>query len=178
METDFSYASLIKFLEDASDQGLIKVPTANSYRVAVERLRGELTAQELKDIRDIDFELVFQRFVNRNGSRLSADTLRVYRQRASKGIAEFIARQIDPASYRPAIGVRRSRSKNDFSAPTTTNPIHVELPTQQPMSRMLTIPFPLRTDFVVSVQIPRDLTLREADRIAAFVRTLAVDFDE
>jgi hypothetical protein len=40
---------------------------------------------------------------------------------------------------------------------------------------MLTVPFPLRPDFLASVQIPRDLRKGEADRLAAFIKTLAMD---
>lgn len=35
-------------------------------------------------------------------------------------------------------------------------------------------PFPLRPDFIATVTVPYDLTLAEAERLGAFIRTLAV----
>ena len=47
----------------------------------------------------------------------------------------------------------------------------------QPRARpdMLDIPFPLRDDLVLSIRnLPLDLPPREAERLAAFLRTLAI----
>lgn len=45
------------------------------------------------------------------------------------------------------------------------------------VSPSLNYPFPLRNGIVVTISnLPRDLKLAEADRLAAFVRTLAEDY--
>jgi hypothetical protein len=188
MDADYSYAGMIEFLGYASNHGLMKAPTARSYRVASERLQGELTEQEANDVRQIDLDLVFQRFVNRNKVQASPKTLKVYKQRVGKSMSEFLAWRADPTHYRPTIGSRKSRAdkpSTNTDAPRDTARASdraegtvVHSTQSQPAAGMLTIPFPLRPDFVVSIQVPRDLKLREADRLAAFVRTLAVNFGE
>jgi len=40
---------------------------------------------------------------------------------------------------------------------------------------MITYPFPIRPGLRGSIQLPEDLTAREASRIAAFIATLAVE---
>jgi len=39
----------------------------------------------------------------------------------------------------------------------------------------ITHPFPLRWTFVAHLEVPADLTAAEADRLAEWVRTLAID---
>ena len=41
-------------------------------------------------------------------------------------------------------------------------------------TRLVTIPYPLRHDFIASVQIPRDMSVWEAKRLAAMVLTLGI----
>lgn len=188
MSTDYSYSGLIEFLEYASNHGLMKAPTARSYRVAATKVQDELTEQEARDVRNIDLDLVFQRFVNRNKVEVAQKTLRVYRRRLETAIEEYVAWRADPMGYRPQIGSRRARSGEPTpsskaaksSARATESTVATE-PAAAPAANagaMLNIPFPLRPDFVASLQVPRDMTAREAGRLAAFVKTLAMDFDD
>jgi len=39
----------------------------------------------------------------------------------------------------------------------------------------ITYPFPLRPGVLASVDLPADLTTREADRLVAFIKSLAMD---
>lgn len=41
-------------------------------------------------------------------------------------------------------------------------------------SPLLTLEFPLRPGFLAMVQVPRDMTRAEADRLVQFVRTLPI----
>ena len=43
-----------------------------------------------------------------------------------------------------------------------------------PPPRIVNYPYPLRPGLLISVSLPADMTAQEADRFAAFVRSLAV----
>lgn len=45
------------------------------------------------------------------------------------------------------------------------------------ITKPLMISYPLRKDFVASVEIPRNMTKEEAERLAKFVQTLAIQED-
>jgi len=40
----------------------------------------------------------------------------------------------------------------------------------------MSLDFPLRSDLLAQVVVPRDLTVEEAHRMGAFLETLAIDF--
>lgn len=54
-------------------------------------------------------------------------------------------------------------------------PIEVPIQALQP-SNLLNHTFHLRSDLSVSLSLPKDLTEHEADRVAAFIKTLPFDF--
>ena len=43
-------------------------------------------------------------------------------------------------------------------------------------SNSMALDYPLRSDLLAQVVVPRDLTVAEAERMGAFLLTLAVDF--
>ena len=45
-------------------------------------------------------------------------------------------------------------------------------PMPRPMTTRIEMPFPLRPDFIVRLSLPGDLTLAEAERIAAMLLTV------
>lgn len=187
MSTDYSFEAMTGFLDYASNHGLWKATTARSYAVAASKIEDELTEQEAQDVRSIDLDIVFQRFVNRNKVAVSPNTLRTYKRRLTKAIEEFVAWRQDPTAYRPRIAGRERSAGGNTNArrpPKEDTPegggARSDPPAPSgpgPQSNLLTIPFPLRSDFVVSLQVPRDLSAKEASRLAAFIRTLATDFE-
>ncbi|CAN5317710.1 hypothetical protein BH23GEM4_BH23GEM4_21890 [soil metagenome] len=186
MELDFSFRALIDFLDYAGDHGLINHGTTVSYRVAASKIEDDLTDQEASDVRQIEVPIVFQRFVNKNRVKVSPDTLRTYQRRLETAIGEFVEWRKDPTAYKPKgrSGVKRAAKNGKAEEPKASRPrrrAETEQPvrlseTDTPPNRLiLTIPFPLRPDFLASIQIPRDLKSSEAERLATFIRTLAVD---
>lgn len=187
MDQDFSFQALIEFLKYVADHGLWKANTALGYRSAAAKVEGDLTEQEASDVRQIDLDLLFQRYMNRNKVKVSPSTLAAYKRRLGTSIEEFERYRADPLTYRPEMGTSRSRNESDETkakpatkrkkaASTASKPADAPMPEEPASSTpMLTIPFPLRPDFLASVQIPRNLKKSEAERLAAFIRTLAMD---
>lgn len=46
------------------------------------------------------------------------------------------------------------------------------------MSNKISYPFPLRPNLVVQLYLPLDLTKEEAERIAVYIKTLALEHDQ
>jgi len=189
MDKQYSYKALMEFLEYVENHGLWKANTAVGYRSAASKVAGDLTEQEADDVRQIDLDLLFQRFMNRNRVKVSPGTLATYKQRLQKAIGEFQRYREDPIGYKPSVGGGRSPSgdggsrsakparKRPVTEPAATTPSTAATPSGPSGTQMLNIPFPLRPDFLASVQVPRDLKKTEADRLAAFIKALAVDSD-
>lgn len=194
MQQNYSFANLIEFLEYAGTHGLLKASTAQSYRVGCGKIESTLTPDELADVRKIDADVVFARFANANKVKVSPATLREYRRRLATSIDEFLKWRNDPAGYRPR-GARKEPPKDEDSKkqPKGTtkkkdgprrSPGAESRPSEQSVAfaaqataPMLTMPYPLRSDLLAHVQVPRDLTSDEANRLAAFIKTLATDFE-
>jgi hypothetical protein len=90
----------------------------------------------------------------------------------------------DPASYKPRSlhgKPRKSEVKNRSVQPAKATVSAIpSFETQgkeaPPVSAGLSLPYPIRSDFLAQVVIPRDLTVEEAKRLGAFLLTLAPDF--
>jgi hypothetical protein len=190
MDSDYSFEALTEFLKYVADHGLWKANTALSYRTAASKIESDLTEQEAADVRQIDLNLVFQRYMNRNKLKVSPSTLATYKRRLGNAIEEFVRYRGDPMNYRPQLTSGRQPGDSEKSAPENSRkkrkaprqpagderePRDVPAMTPSSTTPMLTVPFPLRPDFLASVQIPRDLRKGEADRLAAFIKTLAMD---
>lgn len=191
MGTDSSKDALIRFLDYVGEKGLVNPATSQGWRVAVGNILDDLTPTEEADVRKIDVESAFRKFVNRNGGKFSPRTLTEYRRRVGAALQEFNEWSNDPAGYKPKSGTRTRKAQNGERAPSRqpkettadnqssgsrtpdTRPSGSEVPAP---SSGLPLPYPIRPDFLAQVVIPRDLTVDEAKRLGAFIMTLAVDF--
>lgn len=181
MEADYSRTALLKFLTYAVSAGLIKDETARSWRVAVSKILVDLSSTEEADVRTIDLDIAFRKFTNRNVGKYKPESLKVYQSRVSSAIQAFAKYISDPAAYKPHGSSAKSKKdepKRQIVQQTKQIGVNsgnsdITLPT---VSAGLSLPFPIRTDFLAQVVVPRDLTTDEAKRLGAFLLTLATDF--
>lgn len=183
MSTDYSKEAFLKFLDYVSDKGLIKFQTVRGWRSAVLKLMADLSEDEEEDIRTVDLDLAVHRTANRDSVSVSPESLNTYRNRVALAIQEFISWRNDPATYKPRglNGKSRAKSSNERVTPqervSKGAPKALEKREAETMaSSGLTLSFPLRSDFLAQVVIPRDLTAIEARRLGAFLLTIAVDY--
>ena len=73
--------ALLKFLDFASNRGLMKKTTAQSLKSACSAVLGILDENDAKDVFAVDLEGMFQRYENLKESEVSPSTFRAYRQR-------------------------------------------------------------------------------------------------
>ena len=189
MPPDYSKEAFLKFLNYVSERGLIKSQTVRGWRSAALKLMTDLSEAEEKDIRTVDLELAVHRTANRDSVSVSPESLNTYRNRVAIAIREFTNWRLDPAAYKP----RGLNGKTRIKAPNGAKPANEQVLPQEPLnsgipkipekresevtvSSGLTLSFPLRSDFLAQVVIPRDLTTLEARRLGAFLLTISVDY--
>jgi hypothetical protein len=185
VENDYSRPALTGFLNYVSEKGLVNRSTAQGWRVATARVLDDLSPPESADVRQVDLDIAFRRFVNKNPGQLSPASLGEYRRRVGTAVEEFVAWAADPAGYRPRFVAREARGEGPSrpSRARTSRPPEIAAPPTAPLgagvapgSEALPLPFPIRPDFLAQVVVPRDLSMQEARRLGAFLLTLAVDF--
>ena len=183
-EETYARAELDQFLSYIGDKGLVNAGTAKGWKVAVSQILTDLSQAEEQDVRKIDIDVAFRRYMNKNPGTLAPSTLTEYRRRIPTAVQEFLAWKADPVGYKPrGLGkpVRNSNGGGNGERPAarrTERPAataHVTMPSQTP-SGALPMPFPLRPDFLAQLVLPRDLTADEAKRLSAFITALVVDF--
>jgi hypothetical protein len=184
-QPDYSRAALARFIEFVVAKGLVHPATAQGWRVATMKVLEELSPAEEADVRTIDVDATFKSFLNRNPGRLSPASVGEYRRRVYRAIEEFVTWMAEPGSYafRPAARTAKTakpetRRRLDAGSPPTPMPARPRPPgpSARPRANSMALEYPLRSDLLAQVVVPRDLTVEEAQRMGAFLLTLAVDF--
>jgi molybdenum cofactor biosynthesis enzyme MoaA len=184
MNKDFSKTAFFRFLDYVSKEDLIKFQTVRGWRTSASKLMMDLSEAEDADIRTVDLDLAIRKTVNRDSIALSPQSLKTYRHRVLIAINEFIKYQSDPNGYEPQYLNGQSRTKsNGENGVRQEQAKQVKLPSSDKQDREivhvssgLTLSYPLRTDFLAQIVIPRDLNTTEAKRLAGFLLTIAVDY--
>ena len=180
-QPDYSRAALARFIEFVVAKGLVHPATAQGWRVATAKVLEELPPAQVEDVRTIDVEATFKEFLNRYPGRLSPASVGEYRRRVHRAIEEFVRWMADPGSYafrvptRPARMEARRRLDTGVEPPVSLRPRSPDRPAL-PRPNSMALEYPLRSDLLAQVVVPRDLTVEEAQRMGAFLLTLAVDF--
>lgn len=189
MEESYSKQELIRFTQFVSDKSLVKYQTARGWRTAVSKLLSDLSEAEENDVRRVDLDLAVHRTANRTSDTISPGSLRTYKSRVHTAIEEFLSWKEDPEHYKPRGLNKQKRSSTKPKSPpsqkTPENALTSDQKTErdQPSSKEvlshshgLSLSYPLRSDFLAQVVIPRDMSALEAKRLGAFVLTLATDY--
>jgi len=178
---------LIAFLDWAARTGELSANTAAGYKTAVTRvleIDGEAWADT--SIRELDVVRQMDRFARLRASRYNPTSLRTYGNRLSAAVTQYLKYLDDPTAFRAA---HRSalRAKNsdkgrtahsitrDGSGPASGVGIASTGVVRAASGDLVQYPFPLRAGVMAYFSLPRDLSRTEAQRIAAFVASLAID---
>ncbi len=179
MANGYSMEDLLDFLSHASERGLMPAATAQALAVATRNVLGVLSEEERADLRQTELAGVIKRFNNKRAKEFSPLSLKEYGRRLHRAVDLFLRWREGPANFAVktrATTIARGRERNSRPEP-------VQAPISQEGDAALATPqqggfqsaFPIRPGRVVSiVNIPNDLTPAEAERLASFVRMLAV----
>jgi hypothetical protein len=188
METDFSRAGLLKFLDTMGSKGLGNANTVQSLKVACSKILVELSDAEESDVRKVDVGLAIKKFNNKNPGTLAPASLGEYQRRVTLAVREFEQYHGNPTGYRGIGGSRPRSAGQDGAEPSNGRrakkggqkahrPADGAAPASTPTtsSAGLSFSFPLRSDFLAQLVVPRDMKPDEAKRLCVFVQALAVD---
>jgi len=177
MANAYSADDLLEFLDHAGDKGLMPAATAQALAVATRNVLGILTDDEKSDLRQVDLDAAIKRFTNKRAKDFNPSSLKEYGRRIRRAVDLFLSWREDPANLavktRTTAGPRKREKElgsDEFMARGTSTE---QVPDEVAGTYRSAIP--IRPDLVVTlVNIPNDLTSAEAERIAGFVRMLAL----
>lgn len=183
---------LVKFLDTAGSKGWIKPNTASSMKTTCVRVLGDLDEEEKVDVAKIDVDDALTRFANKN-SGVASGSLGAYKSRLRSAIKMFTEARANPTGWKPPSS-RTARAAQDGKAASASparakakgsrleaatqaqkHSAHGHTDVAETIGRGLSYPFPLRSDVTITISnIPRDLRAAEVDRIAQFLKALAI----
>ena len=174
-----SREALLAFLDYCKDKGLLKAPTAEARKAAVNQVLGVLSAEEAADVSTVNLDDVIARFQNMHGKRYTPDSLKTYKARVKGAIFDFLSYLKNPLDFRPRI-ITVKRTKNvKVLAPDAIDEL---VPSERSPNRATpshsvnpsTLPIPLRSDLTILVHgLPFDLTEAEARKIGNVIAAMA-----
>ncbi len=174
---------LIRFLEYAANRGYMNKNTSAAHRSAVTKvLEIDGERWEAIDLRELDVDQQIARFTNLRKMDYSSQSIKTYESRFRNALTEYFRFLDDPGSYRSGGGRETSAKaskKPSPKRPAETAPDREQRPDTPvaPPSRdlLVTYPFPVRETLMAYLQLPKDLSEREAQRVAKFVQSLAME---
>jgi hypothetical protein len=178
MKNAYSTDDLLEFLGHASDRGLMPATTAQALAVASRNVLGILTEAERADLSQLDIDAVTKRFNNKRAKDFNPASLKEYARRVRRAIDLFLAWREDPANFTiktRASNSSRKKERGAESGESAKNEAQIDTVPAQ-LADTYQSSLPVRPGLVVTLaNVPYDLTRAEAERLAAFVKMLAVE---
>jgi hypothetical protein len=181
MANAYSKDDLLEFLDHMGERGLMPASTAKALAVAVRNVFTVLTDDEQKNLAEMDTSAVIKRFMNKRARDFSPTSLKEYGRRVERAITLHDAWQADPSNFsvktRETSPPRKSRAAASAGETIPTDSrSDVSATIIGKASGGYSSSFPIRPDWVVTVaNIPANLSVAEAERLAKFVRMLAIE---
>ena len=167
----------VAFFPWAANQGLMNSNTAGGLKAAVKEVLSavEPDTWETTDISKIDLADYADRFERKRMSKFKPGSLHVYKSRFKNGIAMYLKYLESPSTWRyTAERPSKERGKTKRAAGEQM-PNNAQNASVTPSGNTIQYPYPIRNGLVVTLNLPPDLTSREAQRLSAFISSLAVD---
>ena len=195
MANSYSLDDLLEFLDHAGDRGMVPAATATALAVASRSVLSSLSDDEKHDLASQDLEAVIRGFQKKRAGEFSPSTLKEYGRRLRKAVSLYQSWREDPANFSVAtrntnagkgradggtIGVREGEGMvpgmTDLSQGGGMRHAAYEAVAQPATPGTYSTAVPIRPGVVVTLMnVPHDLTSAEAERLADFVRLLAVE---
>jgi hypothetical protein len=186
MNGSYSRQGLLDFLDYLGKKGLMKVATVMSRKAAVNTLLSILNEEEAADLRNLDLDMLLQRFANLKGAEFKPESVRVYKSRLNSALSDFANYKKNPLSFKPQVSTRdrpqprnSSRERNESGVSAVAGP--VDIPVTESFAKVedITFPIPIRRGVIVKVAgIPADLTPEEATKIGNVILALSGSQEE
>ena len=166
----------------AARKGLITVATASTLSTSCRHVLRVDPNWETLDVQTLDVDEYVLRFNNLTAGKYKPRSLREYTSRFRRAVASYRSYLEDPTSWHFMSSRRQPASRSDGSAPAKrgrTSPSEDMSTTKDESVGVVSYEysFPIRPDLMAKLAIPRDVTTAEINRLVAWARTLAVDYE-
>lgn len=178
MANAFSSDDLLEFLDHAADRGLMPAATAQALAVATRNVLGVLSEQEKNAMSSEDIAGFIKRFNNKRAKDFNPSSLKEYGRRLHRAVGLFLQWREDPANFSVKTrSMSATRKKEKAKGQTTLAPEPPDFADDTSSGTgSYSSSVPVRPGVVVTfANLPHDLTKAEAERLAAFVRMLAIE---
>jgi hypothetical protein len=177
MANAYSADDLLEFLDHAGDKGLMPAATAQALAVATRNVVGILSDDEKADMSQLELDAAIKRFTNKRAKDFNPTSLKEYGRRIKRAVELFLSWREDPANFAiktRAASAPRKKEKGSRNGDTSKREVSTDdIPHEAAGTYRSSVP--VRPGLVVTlVNVPDDLTSAEAERIAEFVRLLAL----
>ena len=182
MATDFSSTAFLGFLREAAVAGQLHPAVARSRRKAAESLFDYLSDDEKADLRSLDMEALARRVHEARDGALRDEVIDLYAGRLQDALDDYLrfsSAGTGGAAAAPsrAMGSRTPGARRSAGSPEDAALESIRLSFDR--HRADVMPIPLGEGRVVYLHdLPADLSLAEARRIARVLEALAVDADD
>jgi hypothetical protein len=169
---------LIEFINWAVAKGYSPAPSAANQKAATRffftTLEGEDVDLSQIDVQNVDVDDLFRRFDLKARGKLKAESISSYKSRVVRAIESYrrFLESGTPPTHRQSKRRKEKPGKTETpEKPNGNGHAHPAMPT----ALTLDYPFPLRAGGVANLRLPRQLEKEDADRLAAFIRTLVFE---
>ncbi len=171
-----------EFWSWAASKGLMNENTAYSFSSPVRQIIGVSEEWQTIDVSKLDVDSLFTRFQNMRGRDFKPESLDKYFRRFRMALKLFLNYVENPTGwkYGGQLGITSRKTKLNKSEKDKPANETFEMPITQSGDsiQMVDYPFPLREKCIVRLKLPMDLKLDEVERLATFMRTFAIDFND
>lgn len=175
---------LIDFLSWVIDNNYVNAATGGGLRTGVRKVLEAEPDLDAIEIRHADVDDILHRFHNRVRGTMKDRSVEVYESRFRGSIEMYIKWLDKDKDWVPAQS--RTRKSTTSGGAVKRQVPATETPTALPVDEhtgssgpstpgVITYPFPIRVGLQGRITLPENLTRREADRISAFIKTLAME---
>jgi hypothetical protein len=160
----------------AAEKGVMNKNTAAGLRAACGQVMSVVDNWETADVKALDVEDTLVRFQNLKKKAFKPTVLETYKRRFRQAVASYLSYLDDPAGWKPRTidrSAANDRGNGGDQPAESPRPSRHEIP----QAGLVEYPYPLRDGQIARLVLPRDLKMAEVKRLAAFMSTLAVDFE-
>lgn len=185
-------AGLMIFLDYAIQKGYLKETTGQSRKSSVKEVLSATEgaeAWEAVNLDGLDVEDTLRRFVTLRAMKFSPGSLATYQQRFQSSVEMYRDFRANPSGWKPKVATRKRATPTPVAVPNGESADRVvvlpepasndgavdSVPRPHRSVPIIKYPFPLRDGVLASVELPADLSQREAARLAAFIGSLAIE---
>jgi hypothetical protein len=162
----------------AANKGLVNSNTASALKAACSQVLSIDENWESHDIQKLDIEAMLTRFQNLRKEKFKPESLNTYKRRFKQAVASYLSYVKNPGGWKPKTRERTERQEQNSEKTVRHGAPEIrELHIKGNDGSFVSYPFPIRENQIAHLSLPKDLKSNEVKRLAAFLSSLAVDFE-